>query len=260
MEKEKKKYYYYKKKRGRKKKRGPKPKPKKRGRRWQEPWLFKIITCNNKIQDKYIGKYRNITDVMKAKMVLEDKNNNVIFPMKYIQNGRLRNSYKEYNGEYVILKKKTEEDANTTSHLQNKYGKYVNVNTSSDIWLVYDRLPIVIEETFWVYGYNPRTERKTFQWINNYLIENSNNSFTMVKVMNNKVIFKYDDDIDFVLCKNKSDAIRLYNALRDKNIQNKQIVFVGLIKRNTEEMKNMLQTIQNKTGWTLKKVYKNSTL
>ena len=78
--------------------------------------------------------------------------------------------------------------------------------------------------------------------------------------MNNKLIFKYDDELDFILCKNKSDAIRLYNALYDKNIKNKKIAFLGAIKRNTEEMKNMLQTLQNKTGWTLKKLYKNSTL
>ena len=260
MKEEKKKYYYYKKKRGRKKKRGPKPKPKKRGRSWQEPWLFKIVTCYNKVQDKYIGKYRNITDVMKAKEILEENNKKVIFPVKYIQNGRLRDSYKEYNGEYLILKKKTEEDLNTTSQLRNNYGKLINVETSSDIWLVYDRLPILIEETFWVYGYNPRTERKTFTWINDHINENSELSFVRVKVMNNKLIFKYDDELDFILCKNKSDAIRLYNALYDKNIKNKKIAFLGAIKRNTEEMKNMLQTLQNKTGWTLKKLYKNTTL
>ncbi len=52
---EEKKYYYYKKKIGRRKKPGAKKKKKIRGRRWQEPWDYKIIRFNFRVQDKYIG-------------------------------------------------------------------------------------------------------------------------------------------------------------------------------------------------------------
>lgn len=259
MKEEKKKYYYYKKKRGRKKKRGPKPKPKKRGRNWQDTWEFKIVTSKARKQKNYIGKYHTLTEVLQAKEKIEEYNNNVKFPVKYIQSSNYLNAYKEYDSEYLILKRKDENMITTTSQLRNEYGKIINIESSSDIWYIYDRIPLLIEETFWVYGYNPRTDRKKYEWIFNNLIKNVT-SLSRIYVMNNKVIFKYDDEIEFVLCKNQSDSIRLYNKLKDDSEKIKTSLFCGKIKRNTFQMKEMLATLKDKTGWTIRKLYKNSTL
>ena len=77
-------YYYYKKKVGRHKKTGKKHIPRKRGREWQETWDFKIVKCTFNKQDEFIGIFHDLTEVEEAKRILENENNNVSLPVKYV--------------------------------------------------------------------------------------------------------------------------------------------------------------------------------
>ena len=71
-----------------------------------------------------------------------------------------------------------------------------------------------------------------------------------VLVYNNKVIFRYDaNDIEFVMCKNRGDAIRFYNLLLKIHEKNKRIVFTGRVITRSELGASIIQLIQDKTGW-----------
>jgi len=262
MEKPKKKYYYYKKKIGRHKKPGPKKKKKMRGRRWQEPWDFKIVICSFRKQIKYVGQYRNLAEVEKEKKKLMEYNNSILFPKKHINNARRSKELLDNLSEFVVLKR-VKDNSGTVNQLRNEYGKFVDVATTSDQWMVYDRFPFYEEETFWVYGYNPRTDRKTAQWIIDEMVEPyiaDKYSIVQVFLYNNKLIFKYDTEtIEFVVCKNVSDGIRLYNLLQSKFPKRRNLVFSGMATRKSEKTNYLFNMIQEKTGWEKTKIYRKTT-
>lgn len=249
-------YYYYKKKVGRKKKCGRKKKKKLRGRRWQETWDFKIVRASNKKQDEYVGVYRNLEEVEYAKRILQEENDNVVFPAKFVNNGHKSSSLYDFKCEYLILKRGAE---NTL--IQDEYGKYVEHTTNSDQWSIYDKFPCLKEETFWVYGLNPKSERKTFTWVYENLILNMETPTGVIRVFlyNNKVIIQYDDDFNFVICKNVSDAIRFYNLLETKTKKNKKIVLTGMVSKHTDRTNDIFLMLKEKTGWSDSKIYRTST-
>ena len=256
-------YYYYKKKVGRHKKRGPKKKSKKHGRSWQETWNFKIILCSDKKQIKYLGVFHDAEEVEYAKRILLQKNKEVTFPKKYINNGRNSKHIKEIDAEYLILKKIRNKDTEpTVTRLRNEYGAFVEHKTTSENWAVYDKFPCEIEETFWVYGKNPKTDRKTFQWIFDNLIlsyAEEKNNLVLIYLFGNKVIFKYDEDFNFVICKNVSDAIRMYNEIESRIKKVRNVLMTGYVTMRQTRGKQTYDMIAEKTGWTYNKICRYTT-
>ena len=262
-------YYYYKKKVGRHKKRGRKPNPKKKTEKWQEPWDFKIIKCTFNKQDAFIGVYHNLTEVEKAKQLLEEENSQIIFPVCYVNSSNLvkdRYNTTEYKSEYLVLKRIKNDEDRQPVKLRDDYGRLVEHTTNSDTWCIYDKFPCLKEETFWVYGYNPQSDRKTYRWIyNNIIVDVLGNDTTVVIqcfVYKNKVIFRYDADaIEFIICKNTSDAIRLYNKLNDDVKQNKikRTYFMGQVSTYSERGKLLIKELTDLTGWNLTKIRQKAT-
>lgn len=258
------KYYYYKKKIGRHKKPGAKRKKRVRGRRWQEPWDYKIIRFNFRVQDKFIGAYHDLKEVECAKRILQMQNEEVIFPKKYVNNGRKDKQIYENISEYVVLKKiRDAETTDRTTMIRNEYGKFVKHVYTDDEWQIWDKMPCVTEETFWVYGFNPKTDRKTFAWIYENLVDQKieeKNDLVIIYVYGNKVIFKYDLDFEFVLCKNQSDAIRMYNLLEEWCKKRKRnVIFSGMATRQTSRLNTTIEMIKEKTGWDNRKITRRST-
>ena len=256
-------YYYYKKKVGRHKKRGARKKRKLRGRRWQEPWNFKIILCSNKKQTKYIGVFHDAEEVEYAKNLLLNQNKAVVFSKKYINNGRTSKKIEEAELEYVVLKKiRNKETEPSITRLRNQYGTFVDHKTTSENWTVYDKFPCEIEETFWVYGKNPKTDRKTFQWIFDNLIlsyAEEKNNLVLIYLFGNKVIFKYDEDFNFVICKNVSDAIRIYNEIESRIKKVRNVMMTGYVTMRQTRGKITYEMIADKTGWTYNKICRYTT-
>ena len=260
---EEKKYYYYKKKIGRRKKPGAKKKKKIRGRRWQEPWDYKIIRFNFRVQDKYIGSYHDLKEVELARRLLRLRNEEVVFPKKYINNGRSNKQIYDNVSEYVVLKRVKDDESGNTSMLRNEYGKFVEHRYTDKEWMIWDKFPCETEETFWVYGFNPKTDRKTFTWIYDNFVDqqiSDRNDIIIIYVYGNKVIFKYDLDFEFVICKNQSDAIRMYNLLEEWCTKKKRnVVFSGMVTRRTQRLEQTIEMIQDKTGWDRRKITRKST-
>lgn len=261
----KKSYYYYKKKIGRPKKRGPKKKPKKRGRSWQETWDYKIIQCNSKKQEKVIGYFHNITEAINASNILKERNKDVVFPIKIFNDRKIGKRFNEYNSEYVILEKIRTENTSNISKLRNEYGKIVEVSTTNSKWKIYDRFERLEEETFWVYGLNPRVNRKDFTWIQENFIkeflQEDNLLIIRIVLYYNKILFRYDNtDFNFIICKNESDAIRFYNKLLEINKKEKRIVFTGKVINKSDMGETIINLIADKTGWSKNKIIRTSTI
>ena len=249
-----------KKKVGRPKKRGPKKKRirKKIVKIYKErPVInFKIVSVLNGKQNGYIGSYRTYTEAYEELMKLERSNKDIVFPRKFINKGTI-DGIKE---EYLLLEKNRFGDK-SDGMLRNEYGKYVEqkiINNSN--WIVRDKCSRLTEETFWVYGYDPKKDRKTYNWIYEHLIIGSIEEpydIIRISIYKNKLLIKYDNKpMSMVLCKNKSDSIRMYNLISEKvrNEKKRQILCLGAYNSVCDARREIEKEIMELTGWNKVKI------
>lgn len=253
----------YKKKRGRKKKRGPKKKKTIAPRVYvglKRP--YHIITTNNGVQLKDIYTAVSIdVGLKKLKEFQEKYNNGVRFPVKFISSHKEK-TFTEADYRLMLIKKKEPTDT-FVGKFKNEYGKYIDCITDNDNWIFIDELPYYVEETFWVYGYNPKRQRKTFQFVFDELIKINSDKFNMkqIVVYKNKLLISSTSKLDMVICKNHIDSVRLYNELYEevKNEKLRYVTFGGDITRKTFSYDIWYKKIENLTHWTRRKINKNST-
>lgn len=108
----------------------------------------------------------------------------------------------------------------------------------------------MVPESFHVYGYDPRKDRKTGRWIleNIVMKDCGRDRAKNIFVSKNRLVVQYDDDIDLVICKNDADAERLYEALRARvPASEKSVFFTGMIAPGREAW--LTEVIEEKTGW-----------
>lgn len=188
-----------------------------------------------------------------------DESNNVEFPIKY---NNEKTEIVESSYELMIIKARGKNEP-IISKVRDEYGKFINYSTNDEDWIIYDRAPYQIEETFWVYGYHPKLQRKTFSWIfDNMMMINSSSKyyFKMVRLFKNKLLVACNGKIEMVICKNKKDSIRLYNALESKcsGCGMKYSIFMGDLEYSKYK-RDWITKIQELTHWSRKKIGRNST-
>ena len=253
-----------------KKKRGP-GRPKKRGPKKKKKYIskkpkirkvrrcdFKIVATLNGKQKEFIGNYSTSEEAYVKFKELQKLNDDVIFSRKVINAGKL----KESRDEYLILQKNRYGDLKP-GQLRNEFGKVVEQQTNSSVWEIYDKCERLVEETFWVYGKCPKTDRKTFKWIyENKIIANLINSYDIERVIlyKNKLIIKHDElPMDIIICKNISDGIRLYNLLEEWCKKNKQVFFLGSYNKVSDKRRQLETELIELTGWDKRKIQCPST-
>lgn len=249
---------------GRPKKRGPK---KKRIRRKiikivkQRPVIdFKIISSLNGKQNGYIGNYRTYSEAYAKLKELEDENKNVLFPRKYLNSGIIGN----IKDEYLLLEKNRFGNKND-GMLRNEFGKIVKHKiTNNTKWIIKDKIVKLVEETFWVYGHDPKKDRKNCQWIiDNLIFDSIESKYDIIRILvyKNKLIIKYDNKpMSIVMCKNKSDCIRLYNFISDKinKEKTKQVIFIGAYNVICDARRELENDIMELTGWNKIKIQRST--
>ena len=254
----------YKKKRGRKKKRGPKKKVVKAPRVYvglKRP--YHIITSNNGVQLKDIYSAVSIDVALKKiKELGEQYNKNVKFPVRFVSN-KSEKTFTKADYRLILIKKRSPGD-NPVGKVRNEYGKYIDCITDNDDWVFIEDYPYSVEETFWVYGYNPKCQRKTFDFIINELVlphSNDKYSLKQVVVFKNKLLISSIDKLDMVICKNHMDSVRLYNeiALVADKKKMKYVTFAGDINKKTTSFDIWYNKIEKLTNWTWRKINKNTT-
>ena len=250
---------------GRPKKRGPKKKYKrkkkvlkKRGKKPMLPISYKIISCKNGKQNKLIGKYRNIEDAYEVFNKLKENDKNVIFPISSYGNDKLKNSIDEY----VLIEKN---DTKEASMLRNEYGVIIEHKTNREGWIILDKYRYLKEETFWVWGYDKKSDRKTFLWVFQNLLLNaftSSYEHKMICTYKNKVVIKSDNGyMDLIFCKSQEDSIRFYNLLEKYSRKNrlKRAIFIGDFSRVSKQRRKLENELIEFTGLTKRKIQMKNT-
>ena len=250
---------------GRPKKRGPKKKRKRNvvkvlkspGRHALPPFNYKIISCRNGVQNKFIGKYRTIEEAYEVFNELKTKDRDVIFPSVITGDEKIKNSIDEY----ILIEKSDSQ----TSLLRNEYGKLVEQVVNKEGWAVIDKFRYKREELFWVYGYNSKNDRKTFLWIYTNLVTSGIDgyfSFKRVFLYKNKLLIRDDSErLEMVLCKDIGDAIRMYNKIEEwvKRDKIKQILFIGDFSEISDRRRKLEDELVKLTGWTKRKIQMKNT-
>lgn len=185
------------------------------------------------------------------------ENEKVEFPVMYIIDGKM------YEADYqlMIIKRKDEGDDDTTM-LRDDYGRFVEYAISDEDWVLYDKVKWLIEETFWIYGMHPQTQRKTARWILDNIVMEGTDLKTPknIYVFNNKLLVHGIDSLRMVICKNRQDCVRLYNWLDEtKTGRRAKYAFFSGNACNPANKKRWLRRIRELTGWDDRKILRTST-
>ena len=221
--------------------------------------LYHIILVNHDKMKEDLFWTDSVATVNKEFKTMVEENKSVVFPIKFNNN---KTEIIESSYEIMIIKARDKTESRETK-VMDEYGKFVNYATNDDDWIIYDRSPYYIEETFWVYGYHPRLQRKDFKWIYNNLISNNSNNkylFKTVQLFKNKILVECNGKLDMVICKNKQDAIRMYNMIEEwcERDKMKYIGFMGDLSYSRYKS-DWITKIQKLTNWTRKKITRMST-
>ena len=246
-----------KKKRKKYKKRKVKKEPKKRV---YTKHTHQIVLLNNNKQIDFLGSYPSELKANKAFMKFLEESNKVIFPIEI--NNSSEKVLKPSKYEIAIIKKREENDPKTTT-IRNEMGDIIEQITTSENWVIYDKKPYKKEESFWVYGYHPLVQRKDFLFIYNNLVKpKAINKGNILNVMlyRNKVLFEdINSNLDMVICKNKSDAIRLYNLLEEWCNKEKEVKYYLFNGDWSKMSERIVSKIQRLTNWNEIKIMRYST-
>lgn len=227
-------------------------------RRPKKNFYHIILVNHDKMKEDLFWTDSEATVNKEFKSMVEE-NKSVVFPIKFNNN---KTEIIESSYEIMIIKARDKTESRETK-VMDEYGKFVNYATNDDDWIIYDRSPYYIEETFWVYGYHPRLQRKDFKWIyDNFISNNSNNKylFKTVQLFKNKILVECNGKLDMVICKNKQDAIRMYNMIEEwcERDKMKYIGFMGDLSYSKYKS-DWITKIQKLTNWTRKKITRMST-
>ena len=223
-----------------------------------------IITSQNKIMVcVFKTLYKKSAVSAFNKIIIENKKS-VKFKVKYSSRDHKLMSSKY---EILLMKTKTDDDPDSPLH-RNEFGKLVPHTCNSNKMIIYKKEEYLFEETFWIYGLNPKSQRRDYFYILNDLIvdELTKNGQLKIKypiktliVYRNKLLIENDDDFEIVICKCEEDSVRLYTELQNdiKKQKIKSVAFLGFAKDNLEN--RIEEKLLEKTGWTLSKIRRKNT-
>ena len=228
---------------------------------WQKalkPYKIYVAINGHCLKNGRIGIYKTLDEARQGIKEAKKAEEDIIFERltKTYPDGTMSETY-----EYVIFKDVRDEEPKST-YLKNEYGKYVehNVKFNGKNYEIIEKYPAKVEDTVWVFGYDPRYDRKTFAWVfNNVLNEGFSSSHDMKRIYlyHNKVVFCNDiNEIDIVICKTARDAVRYYTTLQ-QYCKKGPYLFMGAVTTKSALCPALEKLLVEKTGWTLDKLRRN---
>lgn len=259
---------------GRPKKRGPKRKHKynyvkKADRNKKKNYRtidWKVISCRNCVQDGSYGCFQTMEEAYSVYNRLIEKSKSVEFPQ--MVNNSTRNDNREIVHEYLILQK-NRDGSKENSLVRNEFGKLVPQEITKGFankgWVIFDQSRYDVEETFWVWGLNPKRDRKTFGWIYENMVKpglEDEYCYRRVIKYKNKILLKNDDgEYEIIFCKNTGDAVRFYNLLmkRAKEDGLRRLYFVGSYDALSDRRRRLEDELVRQTGLAKARIQMNGT-
>lgn len=185
--------------------------------------------------------------------LVEENHNSVQYPKTFSSYG---NKIYDLKYELILVQKLNNEGEEKVTLLRDENGKFVeNYFTDTQNYKIIEKSDWYVEETFAVYGFNPSSERKDFNYIFNNIVLKNTDVYTRLIVISRFVIHHYDDDMDIIMCKNKAQAIELYDKI-EKVLDKKKypnIFFMGKVEKTSSSW--LINDMQKKTGWNREKCY-----
>ena len=179
---------------------------------------------------------------------------NVLYPKKFINTDGIRPV------KYQICITKTTEPTDTFRSLRDDYGK-TYVEPPLGDWTILDSDDWSVEETFWIYGFDPKTERPNISEVVRRLMQGAyaKNMVKQIIVVYNKLLIYNEEQFEMVICKNLEDAQRLHHTLAKiaKKQKIKSLMFMGTASKATIGV--MYDLIHEKTKWPYTKIRRTST-
>jgi hypothetical protein len=180
--------------------------------------------------------------------------NKVMFPQKFINTKGIKPV------KYEICVTKPTEESDVFRILRDNFGRTYTESPLGD-WTILHSDSYEIEESFWMYRFNPKLERPTIKEVVKRLVTGAH-SKKMVKqiiVVYNKLIIYNEDQFDMVLCKNMEDAQRLHHTLARiaKKQKIKSLMFMGTASK--ANIGRMYDLIHDNTKWPYTKIRRRST-
>jgi hypothetical protein len=223
-----------------------------------KPYKIYVAMNGHCLKNGRIGTYKTLEEARQGVREAKKAEEDIIFERltKTYPDGTMSETY-----EYVIFKDVRDEEPKST-YLKNEYGKYVehNVKFNGKNYEIIEKYPAKVEDTVWVFGYNPRSDRKTFAWIfNNVLNEGFTSSVDMKRIYlyHNKVVFCNDkNEIDIIICKTARDAARFYYTLQ-QYCKKGPYLFMGVVTTKSALCKPLEKLLVEKTGWEIGKLRRN---
>lgn len=182
------------------------------------------------------------------------ENNKVFYPRKFLNNNGI------IPVKYQICVSKPTEEGDTFRILRDDYGKTYTEKPLGD-WTILASDDYDVEETFWLYGYNPKGDRPTITEIVKKLMIGaySKRLVKQIIVVHNKLIIHSEEQFDMVICKNMEDAQRLHHTLAKiaKKQKIKSLLFMGTSSKVM--ISRMYDEIHLETGWPYNKIRRTTT-
>ena len=180
--------------------------------------------------------------------------NQVLFPKKHINHKGIKPVT------YKIAVVKNTEPGDEFRTIRNRVGKLVEEKPLGD-WTILADDEFDIEETFWVYGFNALTERKTIIDIMGLLMYGMQDErlTKQIVVVKNKLLIYHEEQFDMVICKCQLDAQRLNHALSKAAIDNKikSLYFMGTARKKM--LGDYYEIIHEHTNWSYTKIWRTTT-
>lgn len=215
--------------------------------------IYRVILIANGQYKKTLHRSKTLETAYNNYHMLKE-NNKVFYPRKFINTNGIKRV------KYEICVSKPTEDGDTFRILRDDYGKTYTEKPLGD-WTILASDEYDVEETFWIYGNNPKADRPTINEIVKKLMVGAY-AKKMVKqiiVVYNKLIIYNEDQFDMVVCKNMEDAQRLHHTLAKiaKKQKIKSLLFMGTA--SPAMVSRMYDIIHEETEWPYTKIRRTST-
>lgn len=195
------------------------------------------------------------------KQLVEQNHNEVDFPKTVVSNGT-KDCMEELNMEILLVRRTTEKDYTKETAFKDEWGSVIKVSAiGKRDYVIIDKADWYVEESFYCYGFHPTRDQKPYSFIWNNWILNGGPGYDNTKRitrLNNKIIIKYVEGFDFVVCRNKKQAEDLYFKLMSDCESQKLnfLFFMGEVPRGL--VRQTYSELYEKTGWDRAMLYHSS--
>jgi len=217
--------------------------------------MYRTILVGNDEYRKTMHRCKTVETAYLNYHRIREANESVVFPRKHINDGKIKPA------KYEIFLVKDIEEGDTHRYRRDELGRVYEEKPIFDYWTVIESSKYEVEESFYLYGHNPKTDRMTVHDIARLVMNEAKDMRTsrQVIVVHNKLVIHNESRFDMVICKNKKDCQRLHHFLNReaKSFKLKGLVFMGTCSDSNIPL--LYEIIHENTGWAYRKIRRTTT-